>query len=246
QDTKASFNYLGQTLGYGLTDRLTIEAELGLFINKTRRSELAGEEIGRGWSNALASIKYSLWKDKLRDWELTTGVGVRFPFSSNLKEDSDGYPLSMDVQPSTGTTGFVGQFFLYKGFIPQGWRFFLLNRIELYGINDIGYQYGKANYTSFFVSRRLNLHWTAILQVRNEWRDYDYWEDILLANTGSNVVFLAPQINLNLAQKWNISLLAELPVLRSYHHSQLGAKYAFALNIIRDFDLAERELLKKE
>ena len=77
------------------------------------------------------------------------------------------------------------------------------------------------------------------------WRDYDYWDDILLANTGGDVVYIAPQINLNLAQKWNISLLAEVPVLRRYHLAQLGAKYAFAINVLRDFDMRKKSGLKK-
>jgi len=245
QGTSANFNYLGQTFAFGITPRLTVETELGLFINKTRNSEVTGTEEAKGLSNALASVKYSLLKDNLKEWELTAGGGVRFPFSRKMKQASGGYPLSMDVQPSTGATSFVGHFFLYKGFLPQGWRFFLINRFEVNATNDIGYQYGKANYTSFFVSRRLNLHWTAILQVRNEWRDYDYWDDILLATTGGDVVYLSPQINLNLAQKWNISLLTELPLLRRYHLAQLGAKYAFAINILRDFDMVRKNGVRK-
>lgn len=240
QGTSANFNYLGQTLAFGFTPRLTLEAEFGYFVNKNRTSEVTGPEEASGLSNALASVKYSLWKDNLREWELTAGAGYRFPFSRKMKHASGGYPLSMDVQPSTGATSFVGHLFLYKGFLPQGWRIFLINRFEENTRNDIGYKYGRANYTSFFVSRRLNLHWTAILQVRNEWRDYDYWDEILLANTGGNVVYLSPQINVNLAQKWNISFLVEMPVLRNYHLAQLGSKYSIAFNVLRDFDLSKK------
>lgn len=237
QGTEANFNYIGQTLAFGITPRLTIETDLGYFINKTRTSDIIATEKAWGFSNGLASLKYSFWKDPLREWELTAGAGLRFPINRHLKLSPAGYPLSMDVQPSTGATGFVGHLFLYKGFLPQGWRLFLLNRFEVYGRNDIAYQYGKANYTSFFVSRQLNLHWAAILQVRNEWRDYDYWDGILLANTGGDVVFISPQINYSLAQKWNISFLVEMPVVRNYHLAQLGSKYSFALNLMYDFDL---------
>ena len=240
QGTDANFNYLGQTLAYGITPRLTIETEFGYFINKTRTSEITTPEKASGLSNGLASVKYSLWKDNLREWELTIGSGLRFPFSRTLKNSPAGYPLSMDVQPSTGAAGYIAHLFLYKGFLPKGWRFFLVNRFEVNGKNDIGYQYGKANNTSFFISHSLNLHWMAILQLRNEWRDYDHWDEILLANTGGNVLYISPQINLNIRQKWNISILWETPIVRNYHLNQLGSKYAFAINILRDFDLHKK------
>lgn len=240
QGTTANFNYLGFLGAYGITPRLTVETELGYYLNKTRISELFPEENSWGISNGVASLKYAIWKDKLREWELTAGAGVRFPFSRELKYAEAGYPLSVDVQPSTGTTGFVGQLFLYKGFLTKGWRLFLVERFETNAVNDIGYHFGKANYLSMFVSRKINLHLTGIFQVRYEWRGLDYWDDILMASTGGNVIYIAPQVNYNIAQKWNISLLAEMPVGRNYNLVQLGSKFAISLSIMREFDLSKK------
>lgn len=234
QGTTAEYYYLGSVLAYGITPRLTAETELGLFFDKRKTNEGQPPEQTSGLSNGVFSLKYGLWKDALREWELTAGAGLRFPFSKKLVLDEYGYPLSMDVQPSTGAYGFVGQVFLYKGFLPQGWRFFLLNRFETNAANEIGYRYGNALISAFFVSRKINLHWTAILQLRNEWRAIDTWEGVKINSTGGDVVTLAPQLNYTIAQKWNISLLVDIPLYRHYNLAQLGAKYAVAVNVVRD------------
>ncbi len=235
QGTTAGYYYFGSLLAYGLTPRLTAETELGLFFDKRKTNEGQTPEQTSGLSNGVFSLKYGVWKNALQDWELSIGTGLRFPFSKKMVLDEYDYPLSMDVQPSTGAFGFIGQVFLYKGFLPQGWRFFLLNRFEKNAANNIGYRFGDANTSAFFASSRINLHWTAILQLRNEWREIDTWEGVKLNSTGGDVVTLSPQLNYTFAQRWNVSLLADVPIYRKYNLAQLGAKYAFALNVVRDF-----------
>jgi hypothetical protein len=235
QGTTARYYYLGSVLAYGLTRRLTVETELGFFLNKQKTSEGVPEEETSGLSNSVVTLKYSLWKDVFREWEVTAGAGLRFPLTKSLALDETGFPLSMDVQPSTGAMGFVGQVLLYKGFLPEGWRFFLLNRYEQNAANNIDYRFGQALTSTLFVSRKINLHWTGILQLRNEWRDIDTWEDIPLNTTGGNVVSVSPQLNYTIAQKWNVSVLVDVPVWRRYNLAQLGAKYAVAVNVVRDF-----------
>ena len=235
QGTTAGYYYLGSVLAYGITSRLTAETELGMFLDKRKTNAGQAALKTSGLANGIVSLKYGIWKDPLRAWELAAGAGLRFPFSRNLIRDETDYPLSMDVQPSTGAYGFVGQLFLYKGFVPQGWRFFLLNRFETNATNKINYHFGNALTSALFVSRKLNLHWTAILQVRNEWHASDTWEGVELRTTGGDVLTVSPQINYTIAQKWNISLLADIPVYRKYNLAQLGVKNAFAVNVVRDF-----------
>lgn len=235
QGTTAGYYYFGSVFAYGITKRLTAETELGVFIDKRKTIEGQTPERASGVANGVLSLKYGLWKNSLRDWELAAGAGLRFPFTQKLLLDEFNYPLNMDVQPSTGAFGFVGQLFLYKGFLPRGWRFFLLNRFETNAENNIGYRYGDALISALFASKKIGLHWTAILQLRNEWRKIDHWDGIRLNSTGGDVLALSPQINYNIAQKWNVSFLVDIPVYRKYNLMQLGSKYAFAVNFVRDF-----------
>lgn len=241
QGTTAGYSYLGSVLAYGITRRLTAETELGMFLDKRKTFGDNAPEQTRGLANGVFSLKYGLWKNTFREWELTAGAGARFPFSKKLAMSADGYPLNMDVQPSTGAFGFVGQLFLYKGFLAQGWRFFLLNRYEKNAENNINYRYGDALTTALFASRKINLKWTAILQVRHEWRQIDHWEGIKLNSTGGETVSLSPQLNYTIARKWNVSFLFDVPVYRKYNLAQLSPKYAFALNLVRDFKRAPKK-----
>jgi hypothetical protein len=240
QGTTAGYYYFGSVLAYGITPRLTAETELGLFLDKRKTNEGQRPEQTSGLANGVFSIKYGVWKDAVREWEFTAGAGIRFPFSKKLALDDYDYPLSMDVQSSTGAFGFIGQLFLYKGFLSRGWRLFLLNRFEKNAANNIGYDYGDALTSAFFASRKINLHWTGILQLRNEYRKIDIWEGVKLNSTGGELVTLSPQINYTIAQKWNISLLMDIPLYRHYNLAQLGSKYAFAVNVVRDFKLSQK------
>ena len=240
QGTTAGYYYFGTVLAYGFTERLTAETELGLFLDKRKKDPSLAPEQAWGLANGTVSLKYGIWKNTLREWELTAGAGMRFPFSKKLVTDEYDFPISTDVQPSTGAFGFVGQLFLYKDFLARGWRFFLLNRFEKNAKNDIGYQYGNALITAFFTSRRINLHWTAILQLRNEQRKIDHWEGAKLNATGGDIVVLSPQLNYTIAGKWNVSFLVDLPVYRKYNLAQLSPKYAFAVNLVRDFKRAPK------
>lgn len=240
QGTTAGYYYFGSVLACGITRRLTAETELGVFLDKRKRYGDNEPEHSRGLANGVFSLKYGLWKNSFREWELTAGAGIRFPFTRKLAMSADGYPLNMDVQPTTGAYGFVGQLFLYKGFLPRGWRFFLLNRYEKNAENNIGYRYGDALTSAIFASRKINLKWTAILQVRHEWRQIDHWEGIKLNSTGGEIVTLSPQINYTIARKWNVSFLFDIPVYRKYNLAQLSPKYAFAVNFVRDFKRAPK------
>lgn len=240
QGTTAGYDYFGSVLAYGITRRLIAEAELGLFLDKRKTFGDNQPERARGLANGVFSLKYGLWKSTLREWELTAGAGMRFPFSQKLAMSADGYPMSMDVQPSTGAFGFVGQIFLYKGFLAKGWRFFLLNRYEKNAENNIGYRYGDVLSSALFASRKISLQWTAILQLRHEWRRIDHWEGIRLNSTGGEIVSLSPQLNYMIARKWNVSFLFDIPVYRKYNLAQLSPKYAFSVNFVRDFKRAPK------
>lgn len=240
QGTTAGYYYFGSVLAYGITRRLTAETELGVFIDKRKTTGSQAPEHASGLANGVFSLKYGVWKNTLREWELTAGAGVRFPFSKKLVMGQYDYPLNMDVQPSSGAYGFVGQLFLYKGFLAQGWRFFLLNRYETNADNNIGYRYGDAFTSAFFASRKISLKWMAILQLRHEYRQIDRWENIKLNSTGGHTLTLSPQLNYTIARKWNVSVLFDIPVYRRYNLAQLGPKYAFAVNFVRDFKLGPK------
>lgn len=238
------FNYTGITLGYGLLKKLTFETELGYFINKTQNYNTQPTITAKGFglNNAVISIKYNLIKKAEKPFEWTIGTGGKIPFTRKFQL-ADNVELPRDVQPSSNAFGVVGQSFLYKGFPEKKMRLFFINRYEI-NFSDIkNYKYGNALFNSFFISKQIKQsNWAVIIQVRYEYRakdntntNFDFTKGTPIGSTGGSLVFIAPQINYSIAKKWNISLLADVPVFRYYNGTQLGNKFAFALYLSRDF-----------
>lgn len=232
----ASYNYTGTILAYGLTNKITLEAELGYFINKSEvLNTIPAYTLKRwGFNNSVISAKHIFYKNGANEIEITGVVGAKIPFNTKPLE-VDGVQLPQTIHPSTGAYGGVAQLFLYKGYVKQGFRLFLLHRFETNTANAIKYRYGNSYVTSLFFSKSINHYWTGILQVRNESRGKDVRENKTISASGGYTFFLSPQINYSIAQKWNISALTDFPIYRYYNGTQLSNKYAFSVNITRDF-----------
>jgi hypothetical protein len=239
----ANYNYAGTIIGYGLADKVTIETELGYFFNKTQHYNLTPEYTlrGNGFSNAIISAKLGLYKDNTRRLFLSSSVGAKIPFS-NTPVSRDGVELPVEVQPTIGAFGLVVQSFLVKEKPATGVRYFVTNRIDLNARNKQEYKLGTSVQTSVFFSKHLMSSWlkgdwTFIMQVRNEHRARDKtiagWKE----SSGSTIFYLAPQLNHFIKEKWNVSIIFDLPLYQHFKGTQLATKYGFSLTFARDLNL---------
>lgn len=230
-----NYNHLGLIAMLGLTDRLTVEAEAGYFFNKTQRyvpGILPTHQSGRGLTDLTFTARFNFFRDLTRDWEVTGGLGFKVPLGNHQLLDQ-GIVLPRDLQPTTGAYDLVQTFFLYKGFLPQKIRTFLLTRLELKGQSIDEYQYGNFFATSLFGTYSLGTDWVLIAQLRGEFRGRDSrpftGTGINVENdreevipTGSQKLFFVPQISYLLSPQWQVSVLGELPVYQQYNDRQLG------------------------
>lgn len=243
----ASYNFLGTILTYGLLNKLNIEAELGYFFNKTQEYNLGNVSYtlkGYGLNDGVFSLKYNFYKSTTRELEFTGALGAKIPLRQNPQQVNH-VELPIDVQPSGMAFGIVAQAFLYKGFISKGLHLFLLNRYENPFENPQQYQYGQVVYSSIFISKSLTSNWSVIAQFRHEWRDADKRFGEQVPSSGGNIVFIAPQVNYNIRQKWNLSVLTDIPVHRNYAGTQLSPKYAIAFLVSREFNFSGRAQAKE-
>jgi hypothetical protein len=168
----------------------------------------------------------------------------RHPLDYHLLTDEDGLELPRDVQPSLNALTYVGNLFIYKGFIQRKLHFFWVNRLSLPTADRQKYLYGRTWTSTFFTSWAMNLHWSLIGQLRSEWRTTDSWNEVDIVSTGGKTVYFAPQINYNLAQTWNISALVDIPLWRDLNGSQLGKTWALTMAVNRTFKKASPRLVK--
>ncbi len=242
--SSANYNYAGFSIGYGITNKFTIETEMGYFINKTQNFKYIDfTERGYGLSNAIISGKYNLYKNLIKGVEFSFAAGAKIPFSIK-PQIVDGVQLSIDAQPSTGNFGGVLQTFFVKEFDIISARIILINRYETnFTESKQGYKFGDAFTSSLFLSKhlanpytRLTKDITAIIQLRHEYV-MPYYENGKLADykSGNNSVYISPQINYNLNLIWNFSLMYDIPVYQYYNGIQLAHSYAITFSITKDF-----------
>ncbi len=240
----ANYNYLGALLAYGVTDKFTLETELGYFINKTKHYSIPeGYSLkGFGLSNASLSAKYQVFYNPEKKVEFSASAGIKFPFSTNSQVINN-VRLPFDLQPSTSTLGAVFQTYLIKQHSYTGMRYFLYNRLEMNAYNRDGYRYGNTFTTSVFISRHLirTSNWpvsgTVIVQLRNEIRGRSYIHDMIEPSSGSFKFVVSPQLNLAFVEKWNLSFLVDIPVYQYYQNLQLADKAGFAVILVKPLEL---------
>lgn len=239
----ANYNYAGSIIGYGLANKITIETELGYFFNKTQNYNLnpAYTLRGSGFSNAIISVKYSLFKNNSKRFFISSSLGAKIPFSIHPIY-REGVELPVEVQPTVGAFGTVVQLFLVKEKPLNGIRYFVTGRMELNSKNNQDYKLGTSIFTSFFFSKHLMFSWlkgdwTTILQIRNELRSRDKTINGWKESSGSTIFYVSPQINYFIKEKWNVSLMLDLPVYQYFNGTQLATKYGMSLNFARYFKL---------
>ncbi|MBN2682502.1 MAG: hypothetical protein JXR58_08330 [Bacteroidales bacterium] len=272
----AVYNYTSVLLGYGITDRFTVETNIGYYLNKTKYFKSPME--GNGFSNTELLAKYAFYENKEKRIEFTGKAGIKIPLrSSEQKLQTTGIDISKhpDVQSCLGNYGFITQIYLIKENNFKGLRYFFITQYEhnFWSKDEYfrlrQYNFGNSLNTSVFITKHLHLppalsflseNWTAILQVRHELKfqnkmrpleflpngtwEYGDWD--LVKNSGSNIIFICPQINYTIAKKWNLSVMADFPFYQNYNGIQLASNYAVAFNISRDINLnkkVEPELL---
>jgi len=245
---KAKYNYVGNTLAYGITDRTSIDIETGYFINKTLKYNnsigLNKSTIsGSGLTHSVLSLKRNLFHEPIKKIKWTIGIGAKIPlrFEPQSKEGSE---LPIDAQPSMMSYGTVLQSYFIKENSMYSYRIFLINRYEYHFKNANDFKYGQALYNALFYSKKLYLTWpktienfTLIMQIRNEFRTRNhnyYLDNSEIKASGSNLFFLVPQINYSIGETWNISFLVDIPVYSYYNETQLAQKYSFSFSLNKD------------
>ncbi len=78
---------------------------------------------------------------------------------------------------------------------------------------------------------------TFITNIRYEIRDQDMMKKIKFENSGSNIIYITPQITVNITKKWFLSATADYPFYKYYKGIQLGTQYSFAINLLKNFNL---------
>lgn len=181
----------------------------------------------------MISAKVNLLSSSRTDWEVTTGGGIKVPLSRKLAM-KENVILPQELQPSSGAYVFVTHLFVCKGSSCKMRWFIVLNRTELNETNPQQYKFGNNSTTSIVISQAISESFEGLFTLRHEIKLHDRKYDALLPASGSNQIFLAPQINYTISG-WNILFLYEIPLYQHMNKVQLGNRSASSVMGVKRF-----------
>jgi hypothetical protein len=240
---RAYYNYLSATLAYGLTGKLTLESDIGYFINKSQvfNTQPRYTLSGSGLSNIIVSAKYNFYTNHSARMYYSAALGAKIPASTKPKM-SGNVQLPVDLQSTIGALGMVFNSIFVKESSEKSLRVFITNRMEANLPNSDNYKLGTALTNSLYVSKHLRAQWikgdwTAIFQMRNEIRTRDIINGMPKEASGSVLFFAVPQINYVIGESFYLSVMADIPVYQYFNGTQMEAGHGFTISLSRAFSL---------
>lgn len=233
---KSNFNYTSTIISYGLSKKLTVETELGYFINKTLEYTYT-TKTNYGFNNIVGSVKYALYKNTDKRIEITPAIGIKIPIETERRV-INGVKFPYDIQTSTLAYGAVSQLFFLKRFANNKTSLVLYNRNEN-NFNCVAeeYRYGSTYSLSSFVSHLFTQRIILTLQMRADYKEADFQFNNNVKNTGGIVGYVSPQLSYEIVPKFFFYTLVDFPVYRNFNGRQLSSKYALSVSLIKNFCL---------
>jgi hypothetical protein len=240
---KACYNYFSVLAGYGINNKLTLETEAGYYFNKSQTYNVEPKYTltGKGLSNLVLLAKVNLYTNHVKRIYFSFAAGPRIPFKRGFQTVNN-VLLPIELQPSAGAYGLVLNSSFVKENSEKGLRCFITNRTEINGRNRNNYRPGTSIFTSAFISKHLMFQWlkgdwTTILQLRNEIRTRDKMNCCFKESSGGTLLFLVPQLNYVMFEKWSLSAMIDIPVYQYFNGTQLGASPGLTISLSRVFKM---------
>lgn len=244
---KAWFNYLNLQLIYGLTPRISIQADMGYFINRTEQYKKQDWETirGHGIGDAGFTIKYLAYKSFIRKISIIPSLGVQIPVGV-FDQEVNHVKLPITVQPSSGSFKYLVNLFIGKTFINPKYHLDFFGSAEfpqLIDSENFYYKYGNKYLFSLIGSYYLNKKLTFGLESRSEIREKASRENNQIVESSGFLIFYAvPHISYALADKWFIAINSAIPVYKKYNGIQLANHFSFSARLSYRIDFNKKEL----
>ncbi len=236
---KSYYNFVGVNMAYGITNRLSVRADIGYFINKSKIYNIQGWSPmkGNGLGDAELSVRYTVVKRVLKKFDVIPGFGVKLPVGV-FDQVVDDVKLPISLQPSSGSVKYNVNVFVFKGINKHSVSFRAFaefaNRIQS---ENFDYKYGNlyivSAYGSFSINKKLNL----LSQLRYEFREKSMRENKqIVESSGGQVLFFIPQLNVMPTESFGISLYADIPLYKYMNGTQLSNKFAISIKLSKSIN----------
>lgn len=248
---KAYFNYLTLQFIYGLTERITIQADLGYFLNKTETYLKEGWETSNGYGlgDANFTFKYLAYNNYKKHIQIVPAIGITIPIGV-FDQEVNHVKLPIRVQPSSGSFKYQISLFLSKGSNNGKFNFTLFSMYEyaqLINSRNFYYKYGNQFLFSFLISYKIGRKFSVALEARSENRVRSLRnDDQVVESSGFNIVYLVPHLSWAFYHNWYLALNADLPVYKYYNGIQLSNTYSVSIRLSYSLNFGKKDLKEFE
>ena len=243
----AYFNYLTLQSIYGITQRLTVQADLGYFINKTETylKDDWNTSNGYGLGDATLIFKYLAYNNFKEHIQIIPSIGITLPIGV-FDQEVDHVKLPITVQPSSGSFKYQASIYINKGSNNGKFNYAIFGMYEyakLIDSKNFYYKYGNQLLLSFLTSYKIGSKLSFALELRSENRAKSLRnDDQIVESSGFNIVYIIPHISYSFANNWYLAVNSDIPVYKYYNGIQLSNTYSVSLRLSHKINLGKKDL----
>ena len=246
-DQTSYSNYSEFQIGYGVTDWMTVIADLGYFFNKTQAT--AGQDPYRGYGlgDAGLYLKFNAFNNPKARFSVSPSIGVKFPVGV-FDQEVDNVQLPIAVQPSSGSYKYNGNVFVSKGIGRKMAlaAFLSYEYSQLIKSENFYYKYGDQWIGALYFNYRIIKNFSVDLQLRNEYRAKSTRENNeTVESSGYDVIYFTPQLTYAFKNNWYLSAYSDIPVYKYYNDIQMSFGYAISLRLTKKIDFVALQARKQ-
>ena len=231
-----SFDYFGISIGYGITNKLSVEAQGGYFGNKTQNFVDGAWLVGNGLSDWEVNLKYNFYNSSDSTWSMTISPGCKLPLGNYKDYTPQGVKLSRDVQSGTGA--FASNIeYACKIRIKKKFNIVGAVEYEYNAINPEQYQYGDKLTITLSTKLKVYKKLSLVAMLKNENTSNDYFYDQEIAASGYSKITLIPALSYDFKSDWSFTIIPEIPVYQRFNNIQFAQQYTVSCALSKDMNL---------
>lgn len=235
----ASYDFMNLGIGYGITNRFTVQAQIGYYIDKQEnfmQDQLPDASVS-GIGDLSLSASYVAFRNPQKGIELVPFAAVKFPVGK-FDCEKDGIRLPISMQPSSGSYKYSAGIYFYSN-LSRKWYLTSYNLFEYaqrIKSRNFNYKYGNMTYLNGAVYYKTLQFLTVGANLSYEHMSNSKDEAGTLDGTDYHLMKVSPQLLVRPHRTVHFVLSAELPVWRNISGLQMSNKWAMQLKMVYDIN----------
>lgn len=237
---KSYFNFQTFQILYGITERLSAQADIGYYYNRTEvyKNQDWDNSIGHGISDMNVKISYLAYSNWKHQYKILPSLGAVLPVGV-FDQEVDNVKLPITVQPSSGSYKYNASILFTKAFKNHKLNlnaFALFEYSQLIDSKNFYYKYGNRYLLSTMLSYSVLAKLSVAVELRGDFKaKAKREENQIVESSGYGILFANPHLSWSINKKLTFATNLELPVYKYYNGIQLANSFSYSARISYKF-----------